>query len=47
MGMVRNDPDQPASINQLIADADKQMYEEKSRRRQGKPNRDQNKNGEA
>ena len=30
MGVVRYDPDQPASVEDLIAEADKRMYEEKS-----------------
>ncbi len=33
MGVVRYDTDQPASLENLIAEADKRMYEEKSRKR--------------
>ena len=33
MGVVRYDPDQPASVEDLIAEADKQMYEEKGWKR--------------
>ncbi len=33
MGVVRYDPDQPASVEELIAEADKRMYEEKSWKR--------------
>ncbi len=33
MGVVRYDPDQPASVEELIAEADKRMYEEKGWKR--------------
>ena len=33
MGVVRYDPDQPASVEDLIAEADKRMYEEKGWKR--------------
>jgi diguanylate cyclase (GGDEF)-like protein len=33
MGVVRYDPDQPASVEGLLAEADKRMYEEKGWKR--------------